>query len=195
MMSFGRPTHFLKVELLITMGILVSAMLFSFEPTREFFIESIIEQQYTDLETFKKMSLYVNERHVRARDLKYVVRVLQGLKERNPTFILSEDTDLLMARAYERLGLKRKSTEILSSLLNKGNDVLSKMDAMLELAGIYDQEGQVGRAIRLIETNKNIHPFYKKSELNYLLAHLYNEAGNSRLCGRAVLFTHNLDED
>ncbi len=194
-MSFGRPMKTLKAELIVTSIILVSAMLFSLEPTREFFMESLIEQQYNELETFKKMSLFLNDKHLKLKDLPYIITTLENLKNKNSNFILRDDVDILLAKSYGKAGNNKKSREILLSTMKNSDDSLSKMDAMLLLSSVYEKENSIQKAIQVIEDNKYLNSGYKKNEINFTLARLYYQMRNFKMSGKYIANIDDLDED
>ena len=194
-MSFGKPVKLLKAEAIITCIILASAMLFSLEPTREFLMQSLIEQQYHELESFKNISNMLSYKRLRAKDLNYIAKTLDSIDNARENFILKEDLEILKARTYERLGNSGKSKEILLSLLNINNDPLSRMDAMLALANIFDRENSPGRAIKILETYKNINLSYKKQEILFLLARLYYQTGQLKKSGKAMIYAGGLDSE
>lgn len=186
-MSYGKPKKVLKIEAIITGVLLLSAVVFAFEPTRQFLLESVIEKQYQDLETFKNISQAMNNRVLKQKDYVYIVNVLENLKRNNPRFILIEDVDLLKASAYRRWGQTAKAEEIYQTLLKTGHDNLVKIDSALNLSSIYQNRGQVRKAINILEANKGLNNSYKKSEINIALARLHAMNNDYADSGRYIL--------
>lgn len=186
-MSYGKPVKALKIEAIITGVLLLSAMVFAFEPTRQFLLESVIEKQYLDLENFKNLSQAMNNRVLKEKDLAYIVNVLDNLKHNNPRFILIEDAELLKASAYLRRGQTSRAEEIYHTLLQTGRDNLVKIDAAFKLSSIYEYRGQIKKAIAILEGNKDLNSSYKKSEINLTLARLYAVNGEYSISGKYIL--------
>lgn len=184
-----------RLEIILLSIVLVSAMLFSIEPTREFFIESTIEKQFVDLEAFKNMVNALQYEKPGKKDLKYILCVLEGIKNRNPQFIMKEDVNLLIAKTYDRMGEKSQSISLFQSLLKSSSDPYTRIDSLLELAAIYDRQDKPKKALELVLANQYISPYYKKGEIAYLLSRLFYQTGRIKDSGKSILDTTDLDED
>ncbi len=194
-MFTGRSKKVFVTQIIICIIVLVSVMLFSLEPTMDFYIQNTIEQQYSDLELFKQMYSALNFINIKEKDLKYVIMKLEGLKNRNNNFILKDDVDLLLAKAYGCLGNRSKTKEILLSMLKDSGDSLSKTDAMLQMASLYENDNLLQKAVQIIETNKNQNRFYKKNEVNFMLSRLYYQLNKTDISGKYLVNVDKLDDE
>lgn len=166
----------------------LSAMLFAIEPTREFFMESVIERQYTDLQAYQRISRLVSsQKKMKPKDMQYTLAVLQGIENRNPSFLLMDDARLVEARIYRKQGNSQKSREILDRLLASGKDPLCRIDASMEIAAILESKNQPARAIAIVEDTRRGQTDYRKGEVNFLLSRLYYQMGKKEQSARSLL--------
>jgi soluble lytic murein transglycosylase-like protein len=193
--SYTSSKKFLKTEIIVSSILFFSAVVFSLEPTREFFLQTVMESQYQELETYKKCFFLLERNNVKEKDLKNLIQTLCDLGGKNRFFILNDDVELLKAKAYERIKDYKKSKDILLGILENGENSLSKTDAMLELSTLYEKEDRAKKALKMIEENKNISPYYKKDEVCFTLARLYYLQGQTKLAGKAIAEISFLEED
>lgn len=194
-MSYGKPKKALKTEAIITGVLLLSVMVFAFEPTRQFLLENVIESQYKNLETFKNISQALKYRVLKEKDLVYIMNVLDNIKRKDPGFILIEDVDLLKATAYRRWGKTRLAEELYNGLLMNSSDPLIKIDSALNLSSIYEQRGQLKKAIRILLDYKDGNPSYMKNEISIALSRLYSVTGNMPESGKYILDIVNISRE
>lgn len=194
-MNFILPAKLLKIKILVIVVLLSAVVVSAVEPTREFIVETVIEQQYHELETFKRMVLSLDYKILKEKDLLYINSVLDELLKKNRFFILKDDVLLLKARVYSRLGETIKSRGILENLLKSGGDSLSKIDAALELALIYEKKGLEQKAIPMLESARNLNPYYKKDQICLTLARYYYLARDFKNSGQYIIQVSNLEKE
>ncbi len=192
-MSFGRQVRTIRLEIAISIAVITSAMLFSLEPAREFFLESTIERQYEELDKFRQVSAALKNNHPKKRDYEYIQALLNKLEKED--FILRDDARLLRAKFNEKYGRTARAREVLESVLKNSGDNLTKMDAALYLADLYSRNNAYKKAIKIIESNKEINPFYRKNEADIRLLRLYYYVNNLRKSGQYAVHIENLDDE
>ncbi len=174
-----------RVEIVFFLLLVFGAVLFSIDFTREFMVESVLEKQYSSLAIYKKMASYLNEKRVKARDLKYVILKLKKLKKKD--FILHSDLDLRIADAYERLGDFEHAEELLTNSVRTSKEMLSRADALLQLAALYQKTGKIEEAVDLLEQNQKLYRSYRTRDYYLKLSHFYYSYGKIKDAGRTLV--------
>lgn len=168
-MSKFRGKIALKIEFAVVVLILISAALFSVE-NREFFLESVLEQNYEELILFKDSYDELMETYVSDSELKTIISNLQLLDVEG--FILQNDAKLGIAYAYERLDDTDTAEQILLEMTTSSLDTISRADAIFQLAELYENNGQPEKAVDIMEEHIRIFAEYRMNEAYLYLAEL-----------------------
>ncbi len=153
--------------------ILISVGVFSVE-RRDLFVESVLEQNYDELNDYKQACDTLRSSSCSAATLRSIMTTLQGLDR--PSFVLQDDVKLSLALAHERLSEYADAQDILMSVLNGNSDEFSKADAAMQLARMLDKRGKTDEAILSLENNYNLFSNYRREDASCkLMTMLYKQ--------------------
>lgn len=181
-MTHYRGPRTLKIEFGIAIIVLISTVVFSFE-TKDFFIDNAIQKHYGSLAKFKNIIKNVDK----SQKLQVSIEELEEME--NSDFILKNDVKLYRAKAYGKIGSNDMSITILNKLVKSTEDDLSKADAILELANVYQKKKNIKLAISTIEDNSGLFKNYRAKEMNFKLFRLYYKITNIGGSGKYLLKT------
>ncbi len=187
-----RSMSLLKLEFFVTLIILAVSVVFSIE-NREYFVENALEKHYEELSRLSHLHGYLQERKVTEKDLNYTITMLDKLD--NPQFILRDDVQLDKALAYKRLGEKKKAEQILIKMISETPDPLSTADGVLQLSLLYKSQEKYRKAAELLENFRKYFHAYRKSEMSFQLADLYQEMGRPDLSAINMVEVESLSRD
>lgn len=172
---------------IILVSFLAISVAFFAEPAKMFYIENTIESQYYEIEEFKNLYNSLNYKNAKYKDIVYVNNRLKDFIEENKVFFLKDEARFLLAKSYERLGEKRKATQIYEEILNTSSDNMVKLDALFELIEEI-KKSNLNKAIKLAESYENIVKNYKRTEYYKMLTDLYYNANLLSKAGRTIQY-------
>lgn len=192
-MPQNRENLFRRLRIAVVPVALFAAMLYSIEPTHDFFIESALERHYQDFQVFRKVSHTLNSQKLSESTLKDALTSLEQLKKRD--FVLSADCDVLIGEAQYRLGKPAAAEKLLLGVIQSDGETAVRTDALMRLAYNYDKQGHPAKSLALLEKHPDLYQLYRRSEACFYLYSLYSRAGRPLDAARVLLKVDALDTE
>jgi hypothetical protein len=172
------------------MILLMTVLVFSIE-TKEFFVDSTLQRHYTALAEIKNIYNVINRNPVSRERMEEAIERLAVLEKDD--FILRYDAKLFRAKAYERLGDISNGIVILKEVANNATDNLSKADAVIRLAEVYESQSRFDEAIAILERESRLFSSYRKNEYNFFIARLMHKTQNLESAKKYLLNVGEVD--
>lgn len=182
-MAHFRGRRALKTEFAVTVLLLIAAVIYAVE-SREFFLESLLEENSAEFEIYKDAYDVLEESSLSRTELEGVIEDLEPLNYDG--FVLQDDVKLGIAEAHERLSEYDEAEAILVAMIEGSSEEISTTDAAFLLSALYEEQGEIQKAARVFEENEKDFANYRRNERYQTLLSLYYQLEDFTNAGKSL---------